>query len=163
MFRKSFAFLAMAALTLACNNSKPAETTETTEATPLEIYGDSTITPENAVEAQELLALMAGHDSLEIKVKAEIEECCQKKGCWMDVKLDNGKSMTVRFKDYGFFVPMNAAGRTAIMEGIAKVDTQTVEWLRHKAEDAGASEEEIAAITEPQVSLSFLAKGVILE
>jgi hypothetical protein len=81
----------------------------------------------------------------------------------MDMDLSEDQSMTVRFKDYGFFVPMNSAGRTAVIEGVAKVDTQSVDWLRHKAEDAGQSEEEIAAITEPIVSVTFMADGVILE
>jgi hypothetical protein len=58
---------------------------------------------------------------------------------------------------------MNSAGREAIIEGVAKIDTQSVDWLRHKAEDAGKSDEEIAAITEPELKVSFLASGVILE
>ena len=46
-----------------------------------------------------------------------------------------------------------------MIEGVAKVDTQGVDWLRHKAEDAGRSEEEIAAITEPIVSVTLWPTG----
>lgn len=132
-------------------------------AAAIEVYGDESMTTDNAIPAAELLAMMEGQDSVEVKVRGTIEACCQKKGCWMDMKIGDEESMTVRFKDYGFFVPMNSAGRDAVIEGIAKREVQSVDWLRHKAEDAGKSEEEIAAITEPEVKVSFLAKGVILE
>ena len=81
----------------------------------------------------------------------------------MDVDLGNGESMVVKFKDYGFFVPKNSSGSTAVLEGVAKVETQTVDWLKHKAEDACKSQEEIDAITEPEVKVSFMADGVIIK
>lgn len=136
---------------------------EAVEVAELEKYGDERITPDGAIDASELMAALSGKDSVEIKVKGTINACCQKKGCWMDMELADGENMTVRFKDYGFFVPMNSAGRAAIIEGVARLDTQSVDWLRHKAEDAGKSAEEIAAITEPEIKVSFLASGVILE
>jgi hypothetical protein len=37
-----------------------------------------------------------------------------------------------------------------------------VEELKHLAEDAGKSKEEIEAITEPKEELKFLATGVLL-
>ncbi|MEL6969642.1 MAG: DUF4920 domain-containing protein, partial [Bacteroidota bacterium] len=48
------------------------------------------------------------------------------------------------------------------MNGKAFYQTTSVDDLRHYAEDAGKSEEEIAAITEPKRELAFLADGVIL-
>lgn len=151
--------------------SSPSEQTEEStnqsegieEVVELEKYGDESISPEGAIEASQLLAMLDGKDSVEVKVKGTINSCCQKKGCWMDMEIAEGENMTVRFKDYSFFVPMNSAGREAIIEGVAKIDTQSVDWLRHKAEDAGKSDEEIAAITEPELKVSFLASGVILE
>ncbi len=136
---------------------------EAVEVAELEKYGDESITPDGAIDASELMAALSGKDSVEIKVKGTINACCQKNGCWMDMELADGENMTVRFKDYGFFVPMNSAGRAAIIEGVARLDTQSVDWLRHKAEDAGKSAEEKAAITEPEIKVSFLASGVILE
>ena len=128
-----------------------------------EIYGDSGIRSKGAIESTELMPMLAGKDSLNVTVRGKVTEVCQKKGCWMDMDLGSGKSMTVRFKDYGFFVPMNGAGRTAVIQGVAKVKTDDVNWLRHKAEDAGATAEEIAKITEPVQSVSFVATGVIFE
>ena len=71
--------------------------------------------------------------------------------------------MMVRFKDYGFFVPTKGLeGRRAVMQGYASKETTDVATLRHYAEDAGKSKEEIAKITEPETSLMFLADGVLI-
>jgi hypothetical protein len=43
------------------------------------------------------------------------------------------------------------------------MDTMSVEMLRHYAEDAGSSEQEILKITEPQYIVNFLANGVLIE
>lgn len=126
-----------------------------------ESFGEK-ITEDGSIPASELVSYMKGKDSAEVKVKATIKECCQKKGCWMDVELGNGEIMTVKFKDYAFFVPKDAAGKTTIIEGVVRKEVADVEWLKHKAQDAGKSQEEIDAITSPEESYSFEAKGVII-
>ncbi|QTN40020.1 DUF4920 domain-containing protein [Cryomorphaceae bacterium] len=159
-----------AAAFYACGSASTEEAAETevtadevvAEEVEVEAYGEE-ISTEGAVEASELIAMLDGQDSVQVKVKGTINEVCQKKGCWMNVAMGEEEEMLVRFKDYGFFVPMDADGRTVTMEGWAKVEEQSVEWLRHQAEDAGASEEEIAMITEPEVSVSFMASGVVIE
>ena len=61
-------------------------------------------------------------------------------------------------------MPLDASGSTAIVEGIAKVDTLSVSWLKHQLEDANASQEEIDAVTEPKISYTIEeATGVILK
>ena len=102
-------------------------------------------------------------DTLEVKISSTAKEVCVKKGCWMKIDLANGDLMRVTFKDYGFFVPKDAAGKTAIMQGVAKKEEVSVDDLKHLAEDAGQSEAEINAITEPQVELTFVADGVIIK
>lgn len=93
-----------------------------------------------------------------------ITQTCAKKGCWMDVKMAEGDTMMVRFKDYGFFVPTDGVeDLRTVMHGTAKMDTISVDMLRHYAEDAGDSEEEIMRITEPRYVLEFIADGVIIE
>jgi hypothetical protein len=49
------------------------------------------------------------------------------------------------------------------MDGIVRKETISVETLRHYAEDAGKTAEEIEKITEPQTKYTFLANGVILK
>ncbi len=165
---------AIIALTVACGsehqqtenttgneNNQPEETTVEETAEVLK-FGEE-ITEEGAMSGEDFLKAFEGKDSLEVKVQAPIVEVCQKKGCWMDLQLTDDQTMTIRFKDYGFFVPKDAAGKIAIVEGIAKVDTISVAELKHYAEDREASQEEIDAITEPEISLELIAKGVILK
>lgn len=106
----------------------------------------------------------ADQDSVQVKVVASVEEVCQMKGCWMNVKGETTAEnpIMVRFKDYGFFVPKDIAGREVVIEGIAFRTTVSVEDQRHYAEDAGKSPEEIAAITEPSEGFAFEASGVLL-
>lgn len=124
-------------------------------------FGDK-VKPAGAIEGQAFLKQIEGKDSMDVKLKATILEVCQKKGCWMNVDLGDGKSMMVRFKDYGFFVPKDANGRTAIMDGKAFREIITVDMLRHYAEDAGKSKEEIEKITADEERLSFEASGVLI-
>ena len=127
------------------------------------IYGDQNMTKEGKISGQELLNELAVNDSVQVKVEAVINSICQKKGCWMYVDLNEETEMLVRFKDYGFFVPMDASGDIAVIEGMAKVDTLSVEWLKHLKEDANAPQEEIDAITEPKIIYSIAeATGVII-
>ena len=128
-----------------------------------ELFGNLQMTEDGKISSQELLETLATQDSVQVKVEAVINSICQKKGCWMYVDLEKETEMLVRFKDYGFFVPMDATGDTAIIEGLAKVDTLSVEWLKHLKEDANASQEEIDAITEPKITYSIAeATGVII-
>ena len=132
------------------------------DAPPTHYYGD-TITAEGAVEAQRLSELMGQKDSLQVKVAGTINSSCSKKGCWMKMDLGKGQEMRISFKDYGFFVPKNLNGEKAIVDGYAHIDTLDVPYLRHLAEDAGKSKEEIEAINEPEISLNYVAHGVILK
>ncbi|MCS6819350.1 MAG: DUF4920 domain-containing protein [Chitinophagales bacterium] len=126
-------------------------------------YFGEKITKDNAIDAKELPALMEGKEKENFKIKGKISEVCQVKGCWLTVDMGNGKSMRMTFKDYGFFVPKDAGGKTFYAEGEARYKTISVEMLRHYAEDAGKSKEEIEAIKEPKRELVFVAKGVIIE
>lgn len=124
-------------------------------------FGDK-VKAKGAISTTEFITQIEGKDSLFTKVKVDINEACQKKGCWMNVDLGGGSDMMVRFKDYGFFVPKDAGGSSAIIEGVAYREVVSVDMLRHYAEDAGKSEEEIAKITSPETKLSFEANGVLI-
>jgi hypothetical protein len=102
-------------------------------------------------------------DTIDTKMIAKVDEVCQAKGCWMKVDLTGGKQVMVKFKDYGFFMPKDIAGKEIIMNGKAYVSVVPVDEQRHYAEDGGATPEEIAKITEPKKTLSFLADGVLLK
>ncbi len=102
-------------------------------------------------------------DSISVKFKTSIDEVCKKKGCWMKLNLGNDEAAFVKFKDYGFFVPLNADGSEVIVTGVAFVDVVSVNELKHYAKDAGKSQAEINAITKPEKTYSFTATGVYIK
>ena len=107
---------------------------------------------------------LARTGSVDAVVKGKVAAVCQMKGCWMNIVSDNpSKPETmVKFKDYGFFVPKDMSGKTVLMKGHGYMEMTSVEELRHMAEDAGKSKEEIEAITSPKEEFKFLATGVIM-
>lgn len=126
-------------------------------------YGE-VIDTEGGLNGQALREALSHTDGrTRVRLEGEIASTCPKKGCWMDV-VSGEDTVFVRFEDYGFFVPTEGAeGKRTIVEGEAFFDTLTVDMRRHYAQDAGASEEEIAAITEPELKLAFMATGVMIE
>lgn len=122
-------------------------------------FGDK-VSDAGAISAADIEKKLDNQESADLKVEGEIVEVCQSKGCWMTVKTSGDETIRVTFKDYGFFVPKDAAGHQVVFEGIAKKEIVDVETLKHYAEDAGKSAEEIAAITEGEVRVTFEAAGV---
>lgn len=171
---KRFHYLTLAVLVgfgmTACNQADEAATTDpmsmesSTEA-ELPSTGNfgKTITEDGAVMLAAIESEVVPGEEYAAKVEGEIVEVCQKKGCWMTVKKDDGSVVRVTFKDYGFFVPKDAAGKWVVMEGVAFYDTLSVATLQHYAEDAGKPAEEVANITEPEYKITFEAEGVIIK
>jgi hypothetical protein len=147
-------------LAISCNKKETK-----TESKPVYASFGEKITKESAVSKEVLLekykTLKKG-DTLAVKVTSNINEICQNKGCWMTLDLGNNETAFVKFKDYGFFVPMNAQKRNTIIEGKAFVEETSVAELKHYAEDEGKSEKEIAEITAPKTEYKFLAHGVLI-
>lgn len=152
-------FLAFSVMALGLvTNAQPPEG----DAKPGEWYGEK-ITTEGAVPVNDVVAKLAdGIESLDTKIKAKIVEVCPKKGCWLKLELADGQTATVKMKDYGFFLPLAAKGKTVVIDGEVKMKTTSVAELKHYAEDAKKSKEEIDAITEPKKEVRVLAKGIVV-
>ncbi len=169
MFRKTLFVVLAAALLAACNSTTrqggktDAEKTVQEPEVKGKTFGEA-FSPEGSIAYSTMAEQMEGKDSVMLKVEGTVQEVCQAKGCWMLVASEDseGEPVMVRFKDYGFFVPKDIAGRKVVMEGWAFREVTPVDELRHYAEDAGKSKEEIEAITEPKEEMKFLASGVIL-
>ena len=160
--------MVLAVCVIACNQKEGSEKSSEEKATEVieaesedSVLGES-FDVESEIELGKLVSEMDASDSLNAVVEAKVTEVCQSKGCWMKVELPNGESMRVTFKDYGFFMPKDLAGKTVTMSGVAKKEETDVETLKHFAEDAGKSEEEVAQITEPKLDYKFIASGVKL-
>jgi hypothetical protein len=125
------------------------------------VYGAG-IKDERLTQFDALMQQMATKDTVHTTLIATVDEVCQAKGCWMTLHNDQAgdAEIMVRFKDYGFFVPKDIGGRKVIVEGKAFKSITPIEELRHYAEDAGKSKEEIMQITAPEETFSFEATGV---
>ncbi|MFN0014453.1 MAG: DUF4920 domain-containing protein [Saprospiraceae bacterium] len=122
------------------------------------------VTSDNAITYEALRPKMEGTDSLATKVTGTVGEVCQKKGCWMMLVSDQPGTpeMRVTFKDYAFFMPKDLTGKRVVLDGFAYISETSVDDLRHYAEDAGKTPEEIAAITQPEREVAFEAAGVLI-
>lgn len=163
-----------AVATLIACNSKPDESGEEdngTDTTAVEQQSEASAAGEfgaplseaDVADLNTVLASLDSENTFTGKIKVEIDDVCQMKGCWMTAKLPDGRSIRVTFKDYGFFVPKNATGYTAIIEGVAEKKITDEETLKHYAQESGKSQEEIEAIQGPGEELTFVAEGVVIE
>jgi hypothetical protein len=128
-------------------------------------YG-AIITKDNASSAADVEKKMKAEKVTElknVKITGKVNSVCKMKGCWMEVNNGKGETIRIRFKDYKFFVPRDCENQTVYAQGVARFDTTSVAMLQHYAEDAGKSKAEIAAITKPEVALTFEAEGVLFE
>ena len=171
MLKKTLFSAVLALMLSACGNETAssetgAEAETAAQEAPTFLSFGETITAEEAISYEALQSKMSSTeaDSVAVKFTGTVQEVCQAKGCWMTIASDEegAEPIMVRFKDYGFFMPKDIAGRQVIMDGHAFVEETSVDELRHYAEDAGKSEAEIAAITEPELGVRFLASGVLL-
>jgi len=131
------------------------------KATPGTVYGAKT-DAKNAIPASELPALLAKKDTVAVKVKATVLDVCSNKGCLITFKVNDTTNAFVKMKDYGFFIPTAAKGKTVVLEGKSFVKTTSVEDLKHYAEDAKKSKKEIDAITQPKNEIRFMADGIVV-
>lgn len=168
---KQLTFLFISTLLFAC--SAPSSTAEGDKAAfpadslsadgSMSFHGNR-IDESGAIPTNQLVAYVKENGPSEVKIEGPIEACCQAKGCWMTMPLNETAEMRVKFKDYGFFVPKDAGGKTAVVRGVVSVDTVSVEERRHYAVDGGMTKEQAEkSITEPEIAISFLADGVIIK
>jgi hypothetical protein len=170
MKRMKKTFLPSIALILglisACN-----QPIQTTVKSPVSDEHEASISGTYGAELAEMAVLTPGQLVEEVakngvfegQIAGQIKEVCASKGCWLTMDLPSGQSMRVTFKDYGFFVPTNSAGFPIILEGVATLTETDVATLRHYAEDAGKSKDEIEAIKDPKREIVLQAEGVIVE
>lgn len=113
------------------------------------------------VEVATMLQAPDQHVGKTVRLRGPITAICQTKGCWMHLGSE-AEPVMVKFKDYAFFVPKDASGRAAIVEGTLALRQETVEQTRHYLEDAGKTEE-AKKVTEGRKILFFMASGVAIE
>ena len=124
-------------------------------------YGEK-ISADGAINIADIPAKLEANPVLDTKIQGKILEVCPKKGCWIKLQVNETTTAMVKMKDYGFFLPVSAVGKTVVLDGKVELKTTSVEELKHYAEDAKKTPEEIAAITAPKKEISVMAKGIVI-
>ncbi|WP_426486425.1 DUF4920 domain-containing protein [Flavobacterium sp. 2] len=121
----------------------------------------SSIAVEKAVSVENLENKFNDQKKVEnIAIKGEVTDVCEKRGCWVTIKTENGSSFFVKMKDYAFFVPSALKGKNVVLEGTAEKKITSIDELKHYAKDAKKSQAEINAITLPKEEIRFVASGI---
>lgn len=67
-----------------------------------------------------------------VKLSGQVTRACSKKGCWMELREKPEQAgVRITFQDYGFFVPLDSAGASAVVEGTVKVEALSADHVAH--------------------------------
>lgn len=124
-------------------------------------YGAGT-NAEGVLVSTDLLSSRMQKDKFSGKVTGKVTDVCLEKGCWMKLEKADGSPLTVKFKDYKFFMPKDIVGKEVVLEGYAMVKEVTVEQQKSLAKESGKSAVDIENIKEPKREVQFVASGVLV-
>ncbi|WP_417430436.1 DUF4920 domain-containing protein [Halpernia sp.] len=128
-----------------------------------EIYGAAVTetSVKNAISATQLEKKLLKNNKIEnVSIKGRVTQVCEEEGCWLTIKTDSKNRFFVKTKDHAFLVPLALNGKNVVLTGNAELKMTSVEELKHYAEDAKKSKEEIAMITKPKQEVRFMASGI---
>jgi hypothetical protein len=109
-------------------------------ATPVQSFG-AALGNQPAVALTAVLEQPDTFANKTVLVDGLVRKSCTSKGCWMEIAPVAGAAQQgcrVTFKNYGFFVPLDAAGAAARVEGVVAVSTVPKNEVEH-LEAEGAS------------------------
>jgi hypothetical protein len=89
-------------------------------------------------------------------IEAKVDKVCEKKGCWMILK-STTSDLRIKFKDYGFFVPITLVGKTVLVEGTLESKKLTLAQTKHYIQDEGGDP---SKVTEAKTEFQMVAIGV---
>lgn len=102
-----------------------------------------------------------------VLVEGEVLDVCPHMGCWMEIKSDNGEGMIkVKVKDGEIVFPVEAKGKTALVEGtvykIELTQEKAIEHFQHIAEEKG-EEFDASTITGPMTIYQIKGLGAVIK
>ncbi len=127
-------------------------------------YGAAFLPKDNYAPGRLPYLLSVNKDLSQIQMTGYISQVCQKEGCWIKIRTDKNinDEMLVKVKDHAFALPKNISGKRALINGSVVKKTQSVADQQHYLQDAGASKEEIAAVTSPKEVYEMVATGIVV-
>lgn len=90
----------------------------------VETFGDPLTGLPPVVAIADLAASPVKFRGQTVRLAGAVRAVCQKKGCWMEVRPEEDREaagVTVKFKGYAFFMPKDARGAYATLEGKVNV------------------------------------------
>ncbi len=121
-----------------------------------EVFGEEIkVESLKAVELEEVITKETG---TKVTLVTTIAEVCNKKGCFF-IAESGDYTARITFKDYGFFIPTNSAGKTVTLVGEFSIATLSEEKAKHYAEDAGKDSDKIVG---EQKEYSIVATSVVI-
>lgn len=94
-----------------------------------------------------------------VQVSGEVDQVCQKMGCWMVIK-DGDHMARVLMKDHKFAVPFDGKGKKAVVEGTIVAKELSEAQVKHIEEDAGRDPNQVEGTRQEYV---LTASGVQLD
>lgn len=143
-----------------CHQAQPSVAKQPALGTQL--YG-SPLGSSEAVELSEVLSNPEKFHDRNVVVSGYVKRACSRKGCWMELSTNaekNSVGCRVKFKDYGFFVPTDAQGSSARLEGLVQVTKVEKAAVEHYESEGGTFPSKAADGTAKEVR--FVATGVEL-
>ncbi|MFN0140738.1 MAG: DUF4920 domain-containing protein [Pyrinomonadaceae bacterium] len=159
-----FVFTFSAFAQAAKEKAKPTDK-DKTEAIPTSSYliRGAPIGKSKKISINSVLKDPAKYAGKSVRVEGVIVRSCKMEGCWAELAQNKvSKSVRVKMKDHGFFIPLNSAGAKARAEGVFSVKTMSKAQVDHMIEEDGAKFENRNAdgsVTE----VSFEASGIELK
>jgi hypothetical protein len=106
----------------------------------IKLGGEITLTEKTNIS--DILADPDAYLDQTVLVEGEILDVCPMMGCWMEIKSDDGEEMIkVKVKDGEIVFPMEAKGKTALVEGtvykLELTQEKAIQHFEHVAEEKG--------------------------
>jgi len=101
-----------------------------------EEFGAPVVSAEAAIPLGELVGAGEEYLGREITLTTRIAKVCRKKGCFF-IARDGDATARITFKDYGFFIPTDSAGKEVLLNGTFERREITDAQAKHYRKDLG--------------------------
>jgi hypothetical protein len=128
-----------------------------------EIQLGAKITLDEKTNISDILSNPEAYLDKTVLIEGEVLDVCSMMGCWMEIKSDDGEGMIkVKVKDGDIVFPVEAKGKTALVEGtIYKIELtkeKAIEHFEHVADEKG-EEFDSSTITGPMTIYQIKGLG----
>jgi len=106
-----------AAVDTAHDQAVGAPTTQPASAAAERRFGSAPTLPGDPIAVSALLAAPEPHLGKTVKCEGKVARVCQNAGCWLELQADSGEGLRVPMAGHSFFIPQDAVGRLAVVEG----------------------------------------------